>query len=205
MKIALEKHLPDARLIASQVKYLQRARTKLPVLYDARCVIPSLAFEQASSQTCAGFLDCGGKLCIDLTCGLGIDAMYLARRFEKVISLERDEVLAAVARENFARLGITNIEVVNTSAEDFSIFVRRPCRPDICRPRPARRERAQESTSARLLARHRRTAAATETGGRQYRHKTIAHVRYGRGAAHFRTDGRSERSVRRRRVQAGFW
>lgn len=119
MKIALEKHLPDARLIASQVKYLQRARTKLPVLYDARCVIPSLAFEQASSQTCAGFLDCGGKLCIDLTCGLGIDAMHMARRFEKVIALERDEVLAAVARENFARLGITNIEVVNTSAENF--------------------------------------------------------------------------------------
>ena len=118
-KIALDKNLPDARLIASQVKYLQRARTKLPALYEARCIIPSLAFEQSSSQTCAEFLDCEGKLCIDLTCGLGIDSMHLAKRFEKVIAIERDETLAEVERENFARLGIENIEVINCAAEEF--------------------------------------------------------------------------------------
>lgn len=119
MKIALEKHLPDARLIASQVKYLQRARIKLPEFYKARCIIPSLAFEQSSSQHCAKLLDFGGRLCIDLTCGLGTDSMYLARRFEKVIAIERDRTLAAVARENFARLAIGNIEVIDSSAEEF--------------------------------------------------------------------------------------
>ncbi len=119
MKIALEKNLPHAGLIATQIKYLSRARTKLPAYYQSRCIIPSLAFEQSSSQTCAETLVRGGRLCVDLTCGLGIDSMYLSRNFERVIAVERDEVLSAVAKENFARLGITNIEVVNDTAENF--------------------------------------------------------------------------------------
>lgn len=118
-KIALEKHLEHAREIASQVKYLQRARKKLPEIYAARCIIPSLAFQQSSSQACAQSRNFEGRLCIDLTCGLGIDSIYLSRRFEKVMAIERDAVLAAVAAENFKRLGIDNIEIVNLSAERF--------------------------------------------------------------------------------------
>jgi hypothetical protein len=56
---------------------------------------------------------------VDLTCGLGVDAYGLSRRFERVIAVERDPFLAAVARENFRRLGVRNVEVVCASAGEF--------------------------------------------------------------------------------------
>ena len=51
--VALDRRIPHARLVATQVKYLQRARRKLPRLYEARCIIPPLAFEQSSSEDSA--------------------------------------------------------------------------------------------------------------------------------------------------------
>jgi SAM-dependent methyltransferase len=82
--------------------------------------VPPLAFEQASSeQSASARKEYSGRLCIDLTCGLGVDAFFLAQRFERVIAIERDPCLAAIARENFRRLGVSNIEVVCETAEDF--------------------------------------------------------------------------------------
>ncbi len=118
-QIALSKGVPHASLVASQVKYLQRARRKLPSLYAARCIIPSLAFEQASSQECARRKPLSGGSVLDLTCGLGIDTVALAERFERVVALERDEVLAEVVRYNLSLLGIDNVEVVNIAAEEY--------------------------------------------------------------------------------------
>lgn len=118
-QIALDKRIEHAAIVATQVKYLQRARTKLPRYYEARCILPPLAFEQASSEACAARKSCRGESVLDLTCGLGVDALYLAQHFERVITLERNEVLAAIATENFRRLGVTNIQVINASAEEF--------------------------------------------------------------------------------------
>jgi len=56
---------------------------------------------------------------LDLTCGLGADALFLSRRFRRVVTLERDATLARIAAENFARLGAGNIEVVCSSAEEY--------------------------------------------------------------------------------------
>lgn len=117
--IALDKHLPHAALVATQIKYLSRARTKLPSYYHARCILPPLAFEQASSEACAARKSCDGESVLDLTCGLGVDALYLSKRFRRVVTLERDATLAAVAAENFRRLGVDNIQVINSSAEAF--------------------------------------------------------------------------------------
>ncbi|MDE6865477.1 MAG: class I SAM-dependent methyltransferase [Alistipes sp.] len=119
LEVALDAHVPHARLVATQVKYRQRARHKLPSFAAAGCIFPPRAFEQASSEACACCKRIEGETVLDLTCGLGVDAWALSRRFRRVTTLERDPVLAAVAAENFARLGITNIEVVNSSAEDF--------------------------------------------------------------------------------------
>lgn len=119
VRIALDRNIPYAREVATQVKYLQRARTKLPMLYDARCIIPQRAFEQSSSQQCAAAKRIGGESLLDLTCGLGIDSIAFAQRFKRVVAIERDEVLAEVVRENLRRLNITNIEVVTSSAEDY--------------------------------------------------------------------------------------
>ena len=119
LEVALDKHLPHAALVATQVKYLARAAVKLPSYAAAGCILPPLAFEQASSEACAAHKQIGGGRLLELTCGLGVDTLYFSRRFERVVTLERSEVLAAVARENFRRLGVGNVEVVTASAEEY--------------------------------------------------------------------------------------
>lgn len=118
-KVALSKGVPHAALVATQVKYLQRARRKLPALYEARCIIPPRAFEQCSSQESARRKPLSGGSVLDMTCGLGIDTMALAEHFERVVSIERDEVLAEVVRYNMSLLGIQNVEVVTASSEEY--------------------------------------------------------------------------------------
>jgi SAM-dependent methyltransferase len=119
LRVALDSRIPHAREVATQVKYLHRARQKLRRMYEARCILPQRAFEQASSeQTAAAKRLSGGRL-LDLTCGLGIDSTAMAERFESVVAIERDEVLAEVVRENLRRQGIDNVEVVTASAEEY--------------------------------------------------------------------------------------
>ncbi len=139
VRIALDRHIPAAAAVATQVKYLQRARRKLPSYYRARCILPPVAFEQASSEECAAHKSGAGEACLDLTCGLGVDSLYLSRRFGRVVAVERDPVLAAVARENFRRLGIGNIEVVCDDAESVAA---RGGRYDMVYADPDRRDAA---------------------------------------------------------------
>ncbi len=117
--IALDKRVEYSALVASQVKYLQRAKSKLPSYYEARCIIPSRAFEQSSSEGTASMKGMSGESLLELTCGLGVDTYMLSRRFQRVVTIEREEILAEVARENFKRLGVTNIEVINSPSEEY--------------------------------------------------------------------------------------
>lgn len=117
--IALDRSVPHASLVATQVKYLQRARRKLPHLYEVRAIIPPRAFEQSSSEESARRKPLSGHSVLDLTCGLGIDTMALAENFERVVSIERDPQLADVVRNNLRILHIDNVEVVTASAEEY--------------------------------------------------------------------------------------
>lgn len=119
LQVALDRRILHARLVATQVKYLARAERKLPTYAAAQCILPPLAFEQASSETCAAHKAIAGDAVLDLTCGLGVDTLFLSRRFRRVVTLERDPVLADVARENFRRLGVGNVEVVTAAAEEY--------------------------------------------------------------------------------------
>ncbi len=119
LRIALDSRVPHAAAVATQVKYLARAAAKLPAWYAARCILPPRAFEQASGEACAAHKRIEGDRALDLTCGLGVDACALARRFRRVVALERDPLLAAVVRENLRRMGVGNVEVVCTSAEEY--------------------------------------------------------------------------------------
>lgn len=125
LEVALDRNVPCARLVATQVKYLARAEQKLPSYAAAQCILPPLAFEQASSEACAAHKTLSGEAVLDLTCGLGVDTLFLSRRFRQVVALERDQTLACIARENFRRLGAGNIEVVTASAEEYL------CRPGL--------------------------------------------------------------------------
>lgn len=137
LTVALDKRVVHAAEVATQIKYLSRAQKKLPSYYAARCIIPSLAFEQSSSEECAAHKPLSGRSVLDLTCGLGVDALYLSKKFERVVTIERNEVLAEVARENFRRLGVKNIEVV---CADSAEYVASCCeRFDWCYADPDRR------------------------------------------------------------------
>ena len=107
-------------LLATQLKYLQRARTKLPSYYRARCILPPLAFEQASKR--GGRRRKTVRRCAlhrsDLRSGRRFGPIF-RKSFDRVIAVERDPVTARVAAVNFSLLGISNIEVVNDSAEHF--------------------------------------------------------------------------------------
>lgn len=117
--IALDRRIKHARLVATQVKYLQRAAKKLPSYYAKRAILPSLAFEQSSSEECAAHKPFSGKLAIDLTCGLGVDALYLSKRFERVVAIEHNPTLAVITRHNLALMGVENVEVVCGESEEY--------------------------------------------------------------------------------------
>ena len=126
VQVALRVGGPYAAEVASQIKYLQRAKRKLPSYYAARCVLSALAFEQSSSEACADFSGQGGACCIDLTCGLGVDSLGLSRCFDRVVSVERDPAVALLAASDFRLLGASGIEVVNRSAEEFIRWLEEP-------------------------------------------------------------------------------
>lgn len=117
--IALDRRVPHASIVATQVKNLQKCRAKLPSYFAVQAIVPTLAYEQSSSEECALRKCLEGESVLDLTCGLGVDAFALSKRFKRVVTIERNEMVAAVARENFKRLGADNVEVVTSSAEEY--------------------------------------------------------------------------------------
>ena len=117
--IALDRHIPHASIVATQVKNLQKCRTKLPSYFAVQAIVPTLAYEQSSSEECAERKQLEGESVLDLTCGLGVDSLALSKRFKRVVTIERNVMVAAVARENFRRLGAENVEVVCSSAEEY--------------------------------------------------------------------------------------
>lgn len=101
------------RAIAEQIACRQKALKKLPGLASHPLLYTSRALEQASGERAAkskaAYMS-GGTL-LDLSGGLGIDSMFMSRRFSRVLYCERDEVLASVAAYNFRVFGAGNIEV----------------------------------------------------------------------------------------------
>jgi hypothetical protein len=116
---ALKNRHFAAATLATQLKYLQRSRAKLPTFYAAEAIIPPLAFEQCSSEKAASAKDFSGETCLDLTCGLGVDSLHFSKNFQNVTSIERNSVLAETVRFNFGLMNIKDIDVINTTAEDF--------------------------------------------------------------------------------------
>jgi len=100
------------RAIAEQIACRQKAVRKLPSLSRFPLFYTRLGLEQASGERAAewkaGLMS--GRRIIDLTGGLGVDTIFFARRFEEVVSCERDAVLAELAGYNRRVIGITNVE-----------------------------------------------------------------------------------------------
>lgn len=119
---SLKKLYPDRyRLLADQIKLYPKAAKKLPVFAEHFCCFTAKSFEQSSSEALARFKAglFSGETIIDLTGGLGIDDWAFSGSFNKVISVERDKELNLLARVNFKKLGIVNVDRVDSDAEDF--------------------------------------------------------------------------------------
>lgn len=106
-------------LVSTQLKYLQKSKKKLPTYYNQACIIPPLAYEQASSEATAAMKVYEGHHCLDLTMGLGVDTLSFARQFEQVTAVEIDPVKRSVAQFNFQRLGISNVSIEASDAQSF--------------------------------------------------------------------------------------
>jgi 16S rRNA G966 N2-methylase RsmD len=112
--------------IATQIAARQKARDKIPDFYaDNQIFYPSaLSVEQASSSVAAHYkarLVSGGTL-IDMTGGLGVDSFYFSKKADKVIYLEIDRLVAAYAVNNFKRLEMDQVEVIQ---EDSLAYIHR--------------------------------------------------------------------------------
>lgn len=129
---------------AAQIRALQKVRDKIPAWYRPDLTFPPLvSVEQASSEQTARFKASlvSGSLMADLSGGMGVDAYFFARRFERAVYVERNPELAALAHINFATLGVHNIEVVNSDAAQF--LQTTPEHFDLLYLDPARRDEQQ--------------------------------------------------------------
>lgn len=106
------------KVVVAQLVARQKARFKLPTWYANPVLIfpPALSVEQASSERTAAYkasilVDYQAKpaLVVDLTGGMGVDALAFSRQAERVIYVEQQPNLAQLAAYNLPRLGGTNI------------------------------------------------------------------------------------------------
>ena len=105
--------------LCTQIKMLQKCKSKLPHYYNAVCIIPPLSYEQSSSYQTAYAKEYSGRRLLDLTCGLGVDSERFSKNFDEVIAIERDPLLAEIAVRNFASLGADNVHVINADCAVF--------------------------------------------------------------------------------------
>ncbi len=112
----------DGQKIVQQVVARQKARGKLPDWYSSDKLFfpPPVSVEQASSQATARYKASlvAGEHLADLTAGMGVDAYYFSKQFDKVTGYEIDSRLASITAYNLAILGAPNVRIVNKSAEN---------------------------------------------------------------------------------------
>lgn len=141
LKKSIFKNISSSEL-AGQLKGLQIAKHKFGFLFENKQIYypPTINLEQSSSQTTAEYKSnlVSGKLLIDLTAGMGTDAYFFSKNFDKVIAIERNPELAEISEYNYNRLGCSNLEYVNS---DFKKFLNENpnLKPDLIYLDPSRR------------------------------------------------------------------
>jgi len=99
----------------------KRARVKLPTLAGSMIAIDKRSYEQCTSEAIAKFKQefIKGNSLLDITGGIGVDALYLAKNFNRIVVVERNERLHELAQYNNHKLGIENIERNCEDGENF--------------------------------------------------------------------------------------
>lgn len=125
-----------------QIERRNRASKKIPhALSHAAFYIPTdLSVEQSTGEALAAYhasrINDGDRV-VDLTAGLGIDVLAMARRAKSVVAVERDPEVADALRHNAAVMGMNNVTVVCADCTEWV----KTCDEhfDVCFIDPARR------------------------------------------------------------------
>lgn len=117
-------------LVADQLIARKKISVKVPLFHKIHGVIypPSPNLEQCSSEATAKFKAqlllkelhyASFQFIADLTGGFGIDSYFLSQEAEHLDFVEPNKSLTELAHHNFNILGISNLHVHCTGAEDF--------------------------------------------------------------------------------------
>lgn len=114
----------DLDFALTQIEVRRRNRSKLgSLLSHPHFVVPSrLAAEQATLPAIAAWhasLTSGSRSVLDMTCGLGIDAMAMASAGAEVIAFDIDSVKAECAAWNAHILNINTLKAIEGNSLDW--------------------------------------------------------------------------------------
>ena len=114
------------RAMAEQIACRQKAAKKLPALSQHNLLYTPLALEQSSGERTAEYKASfmSGNRVIDLSGGLGVDSIFLAKGFQEVVYCERDPLLCAVVEHNLKQCCIANVQV--KPCESISLLAEYP-------------------------------------------------------------------------------
>lgn len=120
LELSKQKEIPG-RIISEQIACLKKAEKKLPLLNKFNLLYDKVALEQCSGESAAKAKAelIEGSTIIDLTGGLGIDDIYFAKKFDKVIYCELNDVLSRIVEGNLKELNINNIKVKNRDSIEY--------------------------------------------------------------------------------------
>ncbi|MCH8487085.1 MAG: hypothetical protein LAT75_09465 [Candidatus Cyclonatronum sp.] len=107
--------------IAEQLFCYRKAEKKLAGFHQRGWLYRRLSLEQCSGTAAAAYKAglFSGRLCVDLTGGLGIDSLAFADRFEQVHHVESVPEISALARHNHRISGRGHITHYTQTAEDY--------------------------------------------------------------------------------------
>jgi len=115
----------DKEFILAQINGIQKAKSKIQEFYDTPNIIYpiKLSLEQCSSEKTGVYKSqlIKGKTLVDLTGGFGVDSFFFAKEYEQVTYIEQNTALYKTVKHNFGLLKATNINLVNSTAEEFII------------------------------------------------------------------------------------
>ena len=141
---ANKQHAIDIAFALNQIAGRQKARQKIPSWAATEGIVypPHLNMEQCSSEATARYKAAIVRAApcttmADLTGGLGVDFSFMARECDKAFYVEQNTDLCQLAAHNLPLLGLNNVVVENTEAEEF---LKRCGQLDVLFADPARRD-----------------------------------------------------------------
>jgi hypothetical protein len=142
LKNPLKLDSESLKRVVNQCVFNETITKKIPSWSKCEGLLapPKLSLEQSSSEATASYKSqkVSGHSGMDLTAGMGVDAYFFAKNFEKFIHNEINLELSEIVKNNFDKLGLNNISFTNANAETLDFNEKM----DFVYADPARRDHA---------------------------------------------------------------